>query len=265
MAVIVPTMDMERGWGHARATTIRALICAFSGLGLLVGAASGAAASTQSDEAYIHAKVNEARQGQMAPLRSDSRLVEVARDQAERMRDQGRIFHNPNNGADVEAQGVDWERVGENVGVGPNAADVQRAFMNSSPHRANILDPRFTELGVGVAVASNGRVYVAQVFAKIREQAPVAQPAAEPKTAQPAPVDSAPAEPAPIVEAPPAVVEAPPVTPEPAVPAGYILLEDGSIVASDFVVERDQCGASYAVAEDGTIIPLIFDVADASC
>ncbi|NUQ00727.1 MAG: CAP domain-containing protein [Armatimonadetes bacterium] len=38
-------------------------------------------------------------------------------------------------------------------------------WMNSPPHKANILDPDYTHLGLGVA-AKNGRYYATQVFAK---------------------------------------------------------------------------------------------------
>jgi peptidoglycan hydrolase-like protein with peptidoglycan-binding domain len=53
--------------------------------------------------------------------------------------------------------------VGENVGYGPDALTVHAAFMNSAPHRANILDRDYTEVGIG-AVTVNGRVWVAEVF-----------------------------------------------------------------------------------------------------
>ncbi len=257
-------------WTRTR-SILTALVCAFAGLALLVGAAGSAKASTGSDEAYVHSKVNEARRPEIPELRDDGRLDAVARAQAERMRDQGRIFHNPNNGADADAAGYDWQRIGENVGVGPDAADVQRAFMASDTHRANILDARFTDLGVGVAVAANGRVYVAQVFGTIREQqAPAPQPAqaAAPK---PAEVKTAanPAPPAPVDE-PEAEVTETPTKSQPVVGAGHIVLEDGSIVADEFMarsdsIASDPCGARFTVGYDGTIIPLLFDVQDPHC
>jgi uncharacterized protein YkwD len=51
---------------------------------------------------------------------------------------------------------------GENIAVGQQTpADVVQAWMNSPGHRANILYPTFTHLGVGVA---EGRPHWAQVF-----------------------------------------------------------------------------------------------------
>ena len=69
------------------------------------------------------------------------------------------LYHNPNLTTDVK----NWRWVGENVGYGPDALTVHVAFMQSAPHRANILDRDYTEVGIG-AVVVNGRVWVAEVF-----------------------------------------------------------------------------------------------------
>jgi len=39
-----------------------------------------------------------------------------------------------------------------------------QGWMNSPGHRANILNSSFTQLGVGVATDSNGRIYWTQQF-----------------------------------------------------------------------------------------------------
>ncbi|MBX3040389.1 MAG: CAP domain-containing protein [Bdellovibrionaceae bacterium] len=54
--------------------------------------------------------------------------------------------------------------VGENIAAGYDASGAMNAWMNSSPHRANLLDPRFVSTGVAVAVDRNGRPYYAQCF-----------------------------------------------------------------------------------------------------
>jgi len=54
---------------------------------------------------------------------------------------------------------------GENVAEGyPSAAAVVAGWMTSPGHRANIVSARYTDLGAGLARASNGRVYYVQVF-----------------------------------------------------------------------------------------------------
>ena len=46
-----------------------------------------------------------------------------------------------------------------------SASEVMTAWMNSAAHQANILDPNFSELGVGVAADKFGNLYWTQVFA----------------------------------------------------------------------------------------------------
>lgn len=39
---------------------------------------------------------------------------------------------------------------GENIGVGPDALALHNSFMNSTPHRRNILYPPFRKVGMGL-------------------------------------------------------------------------------------------------------------------
>lgn len=49
---------------------------------------------------------------------------------------------------------VGFSQVGENIAAGHStASDVVIGWMNSPPHRANILNPDFTQLGVGVVLS----------------------------------------------------------------------------------------------------------------
>jgi uncharacterized protein YkwD len=63
----------------------------------------------------------------------------------------------------MSAFGVRYESAGENIGWVSNesassgaASWINTAFMNSSDHRANILNPRYTALGIGSAYAASG-------------------------------------------------------------------------------------------------------------
>ncbi|TMR07618.1 CAP domain-containing protein [Nonomuraea turkmeniaca] len=54
----------------------------------------------------------------------------------------------------------------ENIAFGqPSPAAVVQAWMNSSGHRANIMNCRFNLIGVGAAKNSQGRIYWTQDFA----------------------------------------------------------------------------------------------------
>lgn len=56
-----------------------------------------------------------------------------------------------------------WCSLGENVGYGADIQSIEVAYMNSAPHRANILASKYN--GAGVGVARNGtRIWVVQEF-----------------------------------------------------------------------------------------------------
>lgn len=56
-------------------------------------------------------------------------------------------------------------RVGENIAYGyPTAGAVVKAWMNSPGHRANILNRRFTKIGLGLARSDDGTKYWVQDF-----------------------------------------------------------------------------------------------------
>lgn len=92
-------------------------------------------------------------------LRAATDLRSVARTQSRTMADQQRLHHTTDLGSKV----TNWTRLAENVGRGPSAGTIHSALMDSTGHRANILDARLTEIGVGVEVR-NGQLWVTQVF-----------------------------------------------------------------------------------------------------
>src|SRR6059058_2184767 len=87
-------------------------------------------------------------------------LNSVARRWAAHMAARHQLAHNPSFTSEVCC----WTHIGENVGVGPSVSAIQRAFMASSPHRANILSSSCTQVGIGTARGSDGRLYVDELF-----------------------------------------------------------------------------------------------------
>jgi uncharacterized protein YkwD len=140
---------------------LAAITAAFLVLAALVtGAVTAQSASASTVEDTFTHKLNHARTSRGIPaLHVSASLVRVARAQAARMASRDLLYHNPNLTTDVKH----WRYVGENVGYGPSAKTVHRAFMHSPPHRANILDRDYTQVGIG-SVTKNGRTWVAQVF-----------------------------------------------------------------------------------------------------
>jgi uncharacterized protein YkwD len=54
--------------------------------------------------------------------------------------------------------------LGENVGVGSSAAQLESMFEASSAHRDNLLNWAYNQVGVGVTRGGDGRLYVTQFF-----------------------------------------------------------------------------------------------------
>jgi hypothetical protein len=127
--------------------------------------------------------------GSLAALHTDPALHSMARAQAVRMADRGQIYHNPNLASDINASGLRWLRVGENVGVGPDVDAINAAFLASPHHRENMLFPGYSAVGVGIVRGigdQSNRIYVAHVFAQLSGR--VALPASPPQaTRRPAP------------------------------------------------------------------------------
>ena len=94
-------------------------------------------------------------------LMPDRELQILANRQANRMAANGYIYHTGDLGGQLS---WGWQSWAENVGYGPSVNWVHDAFMNSGYHSANILEPSYNYVGVGVAYGANGKVYTAQVF-----------------------------------------------------------------------------------------------------
>ena len=171
--------------------------------GRVGGPAPTYAAVEPGIESEFVSLTNSAR-GSRGRLVVDSELTSIARRWSQRMASENRLAHNPNLSREVSQ---DWQKLGENVGTGDNAPQIHDAFMNSPAHRANILDPEFTHIGVGVERGSDGRIWVTEVFMRLRSGG--TSPPPPPPTPAPPPT-SRPRTTAPPATAPPAT--SPPTT-----------------------------------------------------
>jgi hypothetical protein len=136
-------------------------------VGALAASSSGvASASESSDEAHLLALVNGERAAHGLPAYAPiDDLDALARAHSRDMLRDGRIYHSPSLEDDVRGC---WTTLGENVGTGPDVDSVHNAFMNSPEHRSNILDNDFNQVGLGIVVADDGRVYITETFAERR-------------------------------------------------------------------------------------------------
>ncbi len=109
--------------------------------------------------------VERSKQG-LKPLASDWQLSRVARYKSQDMKDNGYFSHtSPTYGSPFEMMksfGISYRTAGENIAKGQRTpAEVVNAWMNSTGHRANILNKSFTKIGVGYVKDGN---YWTQMF-----------------------------------------------------------------------------------------------------
>lgn len=69
----------------------------------------------------------------------------------------------------VTRQGYAWSSVGENIAAGYSTPEaVVQGWLSSPGHCANIMNPRYTQTGIGLATGGSYRYYWTQVFARPR-------------------------------------------------------------------------------------------------
>lgn len=125
----------------------------------------GATAAEQQALALLNA--DRAANG-LAPLRANAKLTSLAQYYAQDMINRNFFAHNNPEGQTpfdrMKAWGIRFGYAGENLAINSSVAAAERAFMNSSGHRANILNPKYTQVGIGVRQNQKGQVYVVQEF-----------------------------------------------------------------------------------------------------
>ena len=95
-------------------------------------------------------------------LRLNRELSVIARRHSLAMARNGELFHTGN--VDVYLHGIQWHTWGENVGYSPGDVEgLEQAFMDSPPHRGNILNRAFRQVAIG-SVRVDGTLWVTVFF-----------------------------------------------------------------------------------------------------
>jgi uncharacterized protein YkwD len=138
------------------------------------GSGAIANAGAAADDVLSRAN-NERRSKGLPALTKSLNLMRAAQIQADQMASAHRLDHDlpgaayPTLSSRLDAVSYTMGAAGENIGEGyRNPAEAVSGWMSSAGHRANILSTRYTQTGTGVATASNGTVYWAQVFGRPR-------------------------------------------------------------------------------------------------
>jgi uncharacterized protein YkwD len=130
-------------------------------------APSAGRANLSALESGVLRQLNAVRAGHgLGALRASARLTAAATQHSREMADDGYFEHNSADGTSFSTRIARWYRlagyrswtVGENLLWATPTIDPAHAlgdWMRSPGHRANILDPRWREIGVGAVHASS--------------------------------------------------------------------------------------------------------------
>jgi len=103
-------------------------------------------------------------------LQVSASLATVAQKHAQDMMARNFFSHTNPDGQSpfdrIKQAGISYSAAGENIAIDQSVQAAEVAFMKSSGHRANILNPSYTTVGIGVAYDANGKTYVVQNFIK---------------------------------------------------------------------------------------------------
>jgi uncharacterized protein YkwD len=123
-------------------------------------AAGSARPQGNSPEAILFNAANRDRAAiGLAPFQWDANLAAAARFHAQRMAQHYAISHQfageqPLQVRAIEA-GARFSIIAENVAEGPTPQGLHTQWMNSAPHRANLLDRDLNSIGIGVVQSGN--------------------------------------------------------------------------------------------------------------
>jgi uncharacterized protein YkwD len=136
------------------------------------------AGKLNADEKALVELTNKTRaEAKLSQLKINPLLCKVARQHTLNMAKQEKMSHELDGkkvAQRVTDAGYDYRKIGENLALSkpiedPNApapppADIHKKWMDSKGHRANILEPKFTEIGISMCLSAKGTYYYTVVF-----------------------------------------------------------------------------------------------------
>lgn len=155
-----------------------AILAALFASAAVSSAAPGQPSTVSSYAAQLAQLLNQARAESGDPLLTVAAgTTSVAQGWSGHLARAGSLSHNPNLIAELASHGSpNWRAIGENVGDGPSndPRTLFDAYMHSTEHRDNILNPRYRFVGLGV-VFSGGQAWNTMDFVdSYGDSAPIA-------------------------------------------------------------------------------------------
>ena len=154
-------------WTQILAVVFAALLATQVGVPTIAGDST-----LDPHEQLVFSDINRIRAEQRLPqLRLNDKLCAIARSHSSNMAEYGYLAHTDSLGRDfsqrLRSSIVAPYQAGENLARNncPNSSQVAVQGWTQSPnHLNNILNEKFSETGIGVAVNSEGLVFFTQIF-----------------------------------------------------------------------------------------------------
>ena len=113
--------------------------------------------------------------GRAQPLRWNEKLAEAARAHSRDMLQHRYFSHFDQRGRSpfvrMNATGIRWTALAENIAINQTVREAEDSFMDEprfqDNHRGNILDSKYTDVGIGIVQGPDGNLYITQDFAAI--------------------------------------------------------------------------------------------------
>jgi hypothetical protein len=153
-----------------KGSTITVLL---AGIVMVGGCAVAMAQQGDEKEQRIYELTNQDRTAQgLQPLHWDKSLAAAAAVHIDKMKDEKTLSHQYPGEPDLQARaaqtGAHFQAIAENIAMGYSAEAIEKQWMNSVPHRQNILDPQMNSIGIAV-IEKNGYLYAVEDFANANQ------------------------------------------------------------------------------------------------
>lgn len=152
---------------RSRKTPRFTLVCLLLALLPAVSFAQGQFDAAGEKELVELINQERAREG-LQPLAVDQRLTQAARNHTELLVTHSSLSHQfdgePSLQVRIANENLRSDRLAENVGLEMDVPGIHAGFMSSPPHRANLLNPNYNAIGVGV-MRRGDRLYATEDFA----------------------------------------------------------------------------------------------------
>jgi uncharacterized protein YkwD len=135
---------------------------------------AGSVPLSPSEKEVLDLTNTERKKNDLPPLRLSPQLSRIARAHSENMAKQGKMDHelDGKNPFDrIRESGYRYSWAGENIAYGDEVIPtniIMKGWMESKPHRENILNEAYSEIGVGSARDKEGRTFYTQIFGRPR-------------------------------------------------------------------------------------------------